>query len=324
MRQSTGPLLVHAGIAPGNEETAQLLDEAAALLEAQHANPFRSMAYRRAASAVRQLAWPVSEVATGGTDTLMAALDIGERLARTIAEIVETGRLRLLDRLRGETDPEAVIATIAGMGPQLARRVHEDLGIATLEELEIAAHDGRLSTVRGFGRRRIRAVIDALAARLAGRKRHAVLTPAHARPSVAEILDVDRQYRGEAAAGVLRRIAPRRFNPQGRAWLPILHAERGDRHYTALFSNTARAHASGRVGDWVVIYLDDGDAEWQATVVTERRGALAGRRVVRGRERECAEHYAARSARRSRRVGREAAAGPTPSGRTRSLRDERA
>jgi hypothetical protein len=43
----------------------------------------------------------------------------------------------------------------------------------------------------------------------------------------------------------------------------------------------------------VVIYLDDGGSERQATVVTETRGLLAGRRVVRGRERECAAHYAA-------------------------------
>jgi hypothetical protein len=70
-----------------------------------------------------------------------------------------------------------------------------------------------------------------------------------------------------------------------------LGPERGDRHYTALFSNTARAH-----GDWVVIYLDDGASERQATVVTETHGPLAGRRVVRGRERECVAHYAPRPA----------------------------
>jgi hypothetical protein len=43
----------------------------------------------------------------------------------------------------------------------------------------------------------------------------------------------------------------------------------------------------------VVIYVDDGGSERQATVVTETHGPLAGRRTVRGRERECAAHYAA-------------------------------
>jgi hypothetical protein len=114
---------------------------------------------------------------------------------------------------------------------------------------------------------------------------------ATAEPSVAELLDVDREYREKARAGLLRRIAPRRFNAEHQAWLPILHTERGRDHYTALFSNTARAHDLGRTGDWVIIYIDDGSLERQVTVVTEMRGSLAGRRVVRGRESACARYY---------------------------------
>ncbi len=47
--------------------------------------------------------------------------------------------------------------------------------------------------------------------------------------------------------------------------------------------------------DWVVIYYDDGSGERQRTVVTERQGPLAGRRVVRGREAECCAYYAAQA-----------------------------
>jgi putative hydrolase len=61
----------------------------------------------------------------------------------------------------------------------------------------------------------------------------------------AELLDVDREYREKAAAGELQQIAPRRFNPSREAWLPILHTRRGNRRYTALFSNTARTHRAG-------------------------------------------------------------------------------
>jgi DNA polymerase (family 10) len=111
------------------------------------------------------------------------------------------------------------------------------------------------------------------------------------RPSVVEILDVDREYREAAAAGTLPMIAPRRFNPKGERWLPVLHTTRGERHYTALFSNTALAHRAGRTHDWVVLYFDGHDGEHQATVVTSRQGQLAGRRVVRGREGECFGHY---------------------------------
>lgn len=50
------------------------------------------------------------------------------------------------------------------------------------------------------------------------------------------------------------RAAPRRFNPKGKAWLPILHTQRGPWHFTALYSNTARAHDLKKTGDWVVLY----------------------------------------------------------------------
>jgi putative hydrolase len=111
-------------------------------------------------------------------------------------------------------------------------------------------------------------------------------------PSVDLLLDVDREYREKAQAGSLPKIAPRRMNPEGKAWLPVLHTRFGPWHFTALFSNTERAHELHRIFDWVVIFYSDPEgAEGQATVVTERRGALTGQRVVRGREPECARHY---------------------------------
>lgn len=111
-------------------------------------------------------------------------------------------------------------------------------------------------------------------------------------PNVAVLLDVDREYREKAGAGVLPKIAPRYFNPERKAWLPVLHTRFGPWQFSAFFSNTARAHDMHRVHDWVVIVYSDPDgAEGQATVVTERRGALTGQRVVRGREPECGRYY---------------------------------
>jgi putative hydrolase len=124
-------------------------------------------------------------------------------------------------------------------------------------------------------------------------------------PDVALLLEVDHEYCDRARAGELPRIAPRRFNPDRTPWLPVLNTHRGAWHLTALFSNTERARELHRTYDWVVIfYSDAGGGDGQATVVTERRGALTGRRVVRGREPECARHYRdcdARAASRSAR-----------------------
>jgi hypothetical protein len=107
------------------------------------------------------------------------------------------------------------------------------------------------------------------------------------------LLDVDAEYRRKSARGELALITPRRFNPEGEAWLPVLHTERDGWHFTALYSNTARAHELGRTRDWVVVYYyDDDHREYQCTVVTEFRGPLRAKRVVRGRELECRNLYA--------------------------------
>jgi hypothetical protein len=116
--------------------------------------------------------------------------------------------------------------------------------------------------------------------------------PSRIEPPIAMLLEVDREYREKARADKLRLIAPKRFNPKHQAWLPILHTEREVWHFTVLYSNTALAHTLGRTRDWVVIYFQhDSQTEGQRTVVTETQGALKGKRVVRGRESECSDHY---------------------------------
>ena len=279
-----------------NVEIAQRLREVAALLHEQGANPFRVQAYRHAADIVQRLDRPAAEIVQAdGMDGLRKLPGIGESLARSIRDLVLTGRLPMLDRLRGETDHVAVLASVPGIGEAMAKRLHHDLSIDTLEELESAAHDGRLSEIEGIGRKKLAGIIDSLASRL-GRVRGRAGAAAHgpaSEPPAAELLDVDREYREKAAAGSLRTIAPRRFNPAGEAWLPVLHTQRGPRHYTALFSNTARAHQLGRTRDWVILYFDEGDGERQHTVITAHRDPMKGRRIVRGREPECETHYRA-------------------------------
>ena len=97
--------------------------------------------------------------------------------------------------------------------------------------------------------------------------------------------------RRQAARGKLPRVAPRRFNPARVAWLPVLRIQRGGHNYLAHFTNTARSHQLGQVYDWVAVFCEDKEAFGQWTVVTATHGPLAGRRVVRGRERECQAHY---------------------------------
>jgi DNA polymerase (family 10) len=271
-----------------NEEIANHLEEVADLLDLDpKANRYRVAAYRDAASTLRQLEQPAADLfRREGQKGLRQLHGIGEGLAGSIAELIETGRLGLLDRLREESNPEQAIATLPGIGPVLAARIHQQLGVETLPELEQAAQEGRLDAVPGVGPVLEGQIREALEARL--RRRPA----REGEPPVEELLSVDREYREKAEAGRLRTIAPRRFNPEGEAWLPVLQTRHGDRRYTALYSNTALAHELGKTRDWVVLYYArPAEAEEQVTVVTENQGRLAGRRVVRGREQECLRHY---------------------------------
>ena len=105
-------------------------------------------------------------------------------------------------------------------------------------------------------------------------------------PSVDELLDVDREFRRAAAEGET-----------------ILHTTRETRRYTALFSQSALAYRHGRLHDWVIIDLEVPGPNLRWTVVTEWRGPMKGRRVVRGREVECFRyHDAQRRAHKPRRL----------------------
>jgi DNA polymerase (family X) len=280
-----------------NQDVAQRLREVAQLLEDQSANRFRVRAYRAAAETIERLAVPAAEIAQQqGTDGLQALPGIGVSLARSIHTLVVTGRLPMLDRLRGRMEPVSLLASIPGIGPALATRLHDDLDIDTLEQLEMAAHDGRLSNIEGIGPKKLQGIIDSLTARLGRVRRPPQEAGPHAtgEPTVDELLDVDREYRESAQAGRLQTIAPHRFNPKKEAWLPILHTQRGARHYTALFSNSALAHQLKKMRDWVILYDDDDHGERQSTVITSHQAPFSGRRIVRGREEDCAAYYQSR------------------------------
>lgn len=269
---------------PFNEQMAIQFRRAGELLEAQGAHGHRIRAYRRAADALGYLDEPVDSVYRKcGIPGLIAIPTIGKALAQAIADTVDFGSWRWLDRLQGSVEPERVLGTVAGIGPVLAIRIHDRLGIESLEDLEVAAHDGRLATLDGFGSKRVQNVKDSLAGILSYRRLPQVNNQAgtSSSPSVDELLDVDREYREKAGRGELTLIGPRRLNPKGERWLPILHTTRSDHHFTAIFSNTARAHQLGMTNDWVVIYRDDPEGgQW--TAITAKRGPNAHSRVIKG------------------------------------------
>lgn len=275
-----------------NRFVADKLEDVASLLDQQNASLFRVRAYRDAASYLRGLPHPVRlDYEHGGKRGLDDLPTIGPSIAAIIAEILDTGALGLLDRLRGAADPEQVFQSVPMIGPALARLIHDDLGIDTLEALEAAAYDGRLATIKGIGPRRIESLRHSLTDMLA-RRRPRQAPRDRQQPSIVDILAVDQAYRSNVER--LPTIKPRRFNPTGETRLPILHTERDEWQFTAVFSNSPTAHRFRKTRDWVVIYFERTDQpEGQVTVVTEHGGTLSGKRVIRGQEKACAAHYEA-------------------------------
>jgi hypothetical protein len=271
-----------------NQTIARKLNDYANYLDGDESNVYRVRAYRRAAETVLSLTRPVEEiVAEQGRAGLDSLPGIGTSLAYTIEGLVRTGEFRTLRPDAGHIDPERLLTSLPGVGPQLAHLLHERLGITTLEELEKAAHEGQLAQV-GIGPKRLRGLIDALAGRLS---RTRLPEPIRGEPPVEDLLAIDALYRERAGRDELPTVAPRRFNPLNEPWLPFFRADRNGWSYRAAYSNTALAHRLNRTQDWVVVSFNDGFTSGVRTVVTETRGDLRGRRVVRGRERECRAHY---------------------------------
>ncbi len=311
---------------PTNQQIAELLEQIAELLEDRGDNLYRVRAYENAAWTVRDAQHSLAQqVHEQGGPSLKELAGIGDGLARLITNYVMTGRCPRLEQLLSTVSIEMQMQLIPGIGPALAARISDALHLPTLEALEAAARDGRLETVRGFGPHRVgvvRETLPALLERTAQHRRHApgrgeateqsteqfteqfteqpVRSPDE-QPPVKLLLALDEEYRRKAEAGELRQIAPRRFNPTWQAWLPIMRVDREGWSFVVLYSNTAQAHRLNKTHDWVVIYVrpaggsepDDqatSPGTRQHTVVTETKGKLAGRRVVRGREAEMGRH----------------------------------
>src|SRR4030095_7575542 len=99
-----------------NSQIADRLDETADLLAHQDANAFRVEAYRRAAETIRRLKQPAEDMLQHNAKAvLLQHLGIGESLARSIHELVQTGKLGILERLRGQADPVTLLSSVTGI-----------------------------------------------------------------------------------------------------------------------------------------------------------------------------------------------------------------
>jgi DNA polymerase (family 10) len=184
---------------------AHTLAQIAQYLELHGESRFKARAYQQAARAVQALE----------TDDLAPALRRGEleevaglgpASLAVIRDLVEEGESSLLDRLR-ESTPEGLLEMlrVPGLGPAKIHLIHDELGVETVQELEEAARDGRLATVRGFGPKTAEKVLKGLSFL---RESDAYVLYPHAAAESARLLAAVRAHPGVAhaeAAGAVRR-----------------------------------------------------------------------------------------------------------------------
>jgi len=136
-----------------NADIARIFRQVADLLEIEGGNPFRIRAYRNAARTIKDQTQSVASMLDENRD-LTELPGIGDDLAGKIAEIVETGHLRILKEME-KTTPENLtdLLQISGLGPKRVAALHEKLGIDNLQDLGEAARKKKIRSLKGFGKK---------------------------------------------------------------------------------------------------------------------------------------------------------------------------
>jgi DNA polymerase (family X) len=151
-----------AGALPRNVDVAEQLELLADLLELEGEASFRVLAYRRAATRIRETAGSVAELALAGRAKELQG--IGKTIEEKIVQVVKDGEMHALTKRKKIIPPEVVsFMRLPGLGPKTAARIWQELGVTTIEELKSAAEQEQLRTLAGLGAKTEERILKALA-----------------------------------------------------------------------------------------------------------------------------------------------------------------
>jgi DNA polymerase (family 10) len=159
-----------------NREIANVFQAISETMEILGEDRFRTQAYRRAADALADLPEPLAAYRARGE--LASIPGVGKAIADKIAELLDTGQLQFYEKMRAKV-PEGVleILRVPNVGPKMAGRLYNELGIASLDQLKTAAETGKLDGVKGFGAKTIASILQGIAA-AAGRDQRRLMSEA--------------------------------------------------------------------------------------------------------------------------------------------------
>jgi DNA polymerase (family 10) len=145
-----------------NAEVAALLEEFADRLEAMDVE-YKPRAYRRAAENIRASATDIETLAAEGQDAVEEIEGVGDAISSKVLEYFETGEIEELEELRAElpVDIDALTA-VEGVGPKTVGDLYEALDVRDLDDLEVAAREGKIQEVKGYGAKTEGNILDAI------------------------------------------------------------------------------------------------------------------------------------------------------------------
>jgi DNA polymerase (family X) len=147
---------------PRNDELADQLELLADLSELEGEDSFRVLAYRRAATRIRETGGPVAQLALEGKAKELSG--IGKTIEDKIVQVVEKGEMEALTKRKALVPEEVVkFMRLPGLGPKTARRIWKELGVTTIAELKEAAEQERLRVLTGLGAKSEEKILKALA-----------------------------------------------------------------------------------------------------------------------------------------------------------------
>jgi len=145
-----------------NLDVARTLTTLADLLEIQGANPFRIRAYRNAVNSVNSLSRPLTAMVSAGED-LTELPGVGKSVAHHIVELLQTGRIERLDEITRDMPVTLVeLMRLDGVGPKKAKKLFDELGVKSVDDLAVELDAGTLQDLDGFGIRSVEKIRHAI------------------------------------------------------------------------------------------------------------------------------------------------------------------
>jgi len=186
------------------KDVAYALNEVGTLLDLLGEEPFRSKVYAKAARAVESLEDKLEVLIR--RNQLIKVKGIGQGIAAQIKELLETGEMAYLEELKAQVPGDLIeMLSIRGLGPKKLRRLHLELGVETLGELEYACLENRLVDLKGFGDKSQQSILQGIAALNANRGRFLLSTAAAIADALQEAIAENDAVQRVAIAGEVRR-----------------------------------------------------------------------------------------------------------------------